>query len=287
MGTFFINKLLNQLPPIQPENYKEHSTNQMTIVQTKHVCPDVGCFDCYQFVLPYASFPPAQIDNKQYMFEKNKIFPINPGQYHQVLMPHNNDLYIPIFIEKEYLQEVARAIYGQTEVVFENKNFMPSKQLINLIHLFIEESINKQTGYEFILNALQNQFIVMLLRELKSNLPAQKSKGQHADEKGVRRVIEFMNEHCTENFSLQDIAQLTNYSPYHFIKIFKTATGKTPFQYLLELKLGRAKDMLAHKKDMTITEICHLCGFNNLSHFTAVFKKKTGVSPSKYRELVK
>jgi len=98
--------------------------------------------------------------------------------------------------------------------------------------------------------------------------------------------IDFMTEHCAENLSLEDMAQLTNYSPFHFIKIFKSETGNTPFQYLLDIKLNRAKDMLTHRKEMTITEICYLCGFNNLSHFTAVFKRKTGVSPSKYRQTV-
>lgn len=280
MDTFFINKLSNQLPPVPPGNHKEYFTDQMTIIQTKHVFWDVRCFDCYQFVISHASFPPAQ-------HEKYKIFPINPGQYHQVLIPRNNKLYISIFVDSKYLQEVSRAIFGQTEVIFKNESCLPSQKLLNLIDLFMQELENKQAGYQFILNTIQNQIIVILLRELKSNLSVNTNSRQYSSGKGIHKVIEFMNEHCTENFSIQDLAQLINYSPFHFIKIFKSETGQTPLQYLLELKLGRAKDMLKHRRDLTITEICYLCGFNSLSHFTAVFKKKIGIPPSRYRELVR
>jgi len=283
---YFYKKLLNQLPPSQSALHKEYSTDQMTIIQTKHVFPDVGCFDCYQFVLPLASFPPVQVEKNKHKFQKNNIFPVNPGQYHQVLEPQNNDLYIPIFIEREYLQEISHTVFGKSEVIFANGNHKPSKHLSHLLHTFIEESANRQAGYNFVLNTLQIQIIVMLLRELKSNLPDETNRRQYSDIKGIRKAIDFMTEHCAENLSLEDMAQLTNYSPFHFIKIFKSETGNTPFQYLLDIKLNRAKDMLTHRKEMTITEICYLCGFNNLSHFTAVFKRKTGVSPSKYRQTV-
>jgi len=283
---YFAEKLLNQLPPIQPELHKEFSTDQMTIIQTNHVFPEVGCFDCYQFVLPLASFPPVQVEKSKHKFQKNHIFPVNPGQYHQVLKPHNNDLYIPIFIDREYLQQICLTIFGKTDAIFINENHKPSKLLSHLLHTFIKESEDRQAGYDFVLNTLQTQIIVMLLRELKSNLPAEINRRQYSDVKGIRRAIDFMTEHCTENLSLEDMAQLTNYSPFHFIKIFKSETGNTPFQYLLDIKINRAKDMLTHRKEMTITEICHLCGFNNLSHFTAVFKRKTGVSPSRYKQLV-
>ncbi|HBX23018.1 MAG TPA: hypothetical protein DEF34_05220 [Desulfotomaculum sp.] len=285
MGIFY-SKLLNQLPPVQPALHKEYSTDQMTIIQTKHVFPEVGCFDCYQFVLPLASFPPVQVEKSKHKLQKNNVFPVNPNQHHQVLEPQNNGLYIPIFIERECLQQTSHTVFGKTEVVFANENHKPSRQLLNLLETFIEESINKQSGYDFVLNILQIQIIVMLLRELKSNLPDEINRRQYSDVKGIRKAIDFMTEHCTENLTLEDMAQLTNYSPFHFIKIFKSETGNTPFQYLLDIKLSRAKDMLTHRKEMTITEICYLCGFNNLSHFTAVFKRKTGVSPSRYRQMV-
>lgn len=102
---------------------------------------------------------------------------------------------------------------------------------------------------------------------------------------GINRVIVFLMEHYQENYSLQDIARIANLSPYHFIRIFKAQTGKTPYEYLLDIKIDKAKTMLKDAA-LNITEISYLCGFNNLNHFGKVFKRKVGVSPSAYRKWI-
>ncbi len=73
-------------------------------------------------------------------------------------------------------------------------------------------------------------------------------------------------------------------SPYHFIRIFKNETGKTPYEYLVDIKIEKACSLL-RRSNLSVTEICFLCGFNSSSHFSTVFKQKIGVSPSMYRQL--
>lgn len=90
-------------------------------------------------------------------------------------------------------------------------------------------------------------------------------------------------ENYTKEYSLEEVAQLANLSPYYFIKVFKTQTGKTPYDFLVDIKINKACTLLKTSSN-TITEICEYCGFSNSSHFTNVFKRKMGVSPSEYRK---
>lgn len=83
--------------------------------------------------------------------------------------------------------------------------------------------------------------------------------------------------------TLEEISKQVNYSQYHFIRIFKKETGFSPFEYLTNCRLDKARELLA-KTPFTITEICLQCGFQNSSHFATVFKKHTGMSPSEYRQ---
>jgi AraC-like DNA-binding protein len=93
-----------------------------------------------------------------------------------------------------------------------------------------------------------------------------------------------LREEYSNSFSLEDVARIANLSPYHFIRTFKSMTGKTPYDYLLDVKIENSKNLLK-LKNYTITDICFHCGFNNLEHFSSVFKRKVGIIPSQYRKL--
>ncbi|MFZ5642647.1 MAG: helix-turn-helix domain-containing protein [Bacillota bacterium] len=76
---------------------------------------------------------------------------------------------------------------------------------------------------------------------------------------------------------------MANLSSYYFIRVFKAQMGKTPYEYLLDIKMEKAREMLK-QRNHTITEICYECGFNSISHFTTAFKRKVGVTPTYYRK---
>jgi AraC-like DNA-binding protein len=92
-----------------------------------------------------------------------------------------------------------------------------------------------------------------------------------------------MNENYTVGVSCTELSDLIKMDKYRFIRNFKAQTGKTPYEYLLDLKIEKAKKMLK-LNDCSITEISMLCGFSSHSHFTSTFKKKIGISPTKYRQ---
>jgi AraC family transcriptional regulator len=97
----------------------------------------------------------------------------------------------------------------------------------------------------------------------------------------LRRIIERMR--CfDEDLSLQALATESGYSRVHFVRMFKAATGYSPHNYLLNLKLERVRELLKNPS-MSLIDIALDCGFSSHSHMSRLFHKFVGVTPSAYR----
>ena len=72
-------------------------------------------------------------------------------------------------------------------------------------------------------------------------------------------------------------------SPYYFSKIFKEETGRNFIEYITEIRMDRAKELLAGR-DMSMKEICAAAGYSDPNYFSRIFKKHTGVTPTEYKE---
>jgi AraC family transcriptional regulator, regulatory protein of adaptative response / methylphosphotriester-DNA alkyltransferase methyltransferase len=103
------------------------------------------------------------------------------------------------------------------------------------------------------------------------------------DEDLAQRVLDFTEAHYTESLTLGEIASHLNISPFHMQRVFKRVKGFTPAEQLTRIRLSAAAKMLAHNK-MTVEQIADQVGFRNPSHFSSVFKRAMGASPSDYRK---
>ncbi|MCU1759794.1 helix-turn-helix domain-containing protein [Pseudomonas sp. 14P_8.1_Bac3] len=107
---------------------------------------------------------------------------------------------------------------------------------------------------------------------LRNALPAYK----------LRRVVSVMENTLDEEFRLSELAHEIGLSEYHFSRLFKRATGHSPSQYFIKLRMTRAKQLLA-ETDRSIIDIGMDVGYSSASHFSQVFKREVGVTPSHYR----
>lgn len=98
----------------------------------------------------------------------------------------------------------------------------------------------------------------------------------------IRRVDEFINANLGRDIRLSDLAALTDLSLFHFSRVFKLATGKTPYHYVCERRIAYSCQLLACD-DGDVAHIAAKCGFANQSHFTSAFTKAMGISPGRYR----
>lgn len=100
----------------------------------------------------------------------------------------------------------------------------------------------------------------------------------------VRMVMRFIEENGDRQLSLNEIALSINVSPWHLCRLFRTGTGTSVNQYLLNLRMQKAKDLLENTC-LRVKEIMNQVGIRDESHFARTFKKLFGVSPSQYRAL--
>jgi AraC family transcriptional regulator len=99
----------------------------------------------------------------------------------------------------------------------------------------------------------------------------------------LRQAIDYIQEHLSDNISLEAIANHIDLSCYHFCRLFKQSTGFTPYQYVIQQRVERAKQLLKQRK-MSISEIAIACGFSHQSHLNRHFKRLTGVTPKTWIE---
>jgi len=101
----------------------------------------------------------------------------------------------------------------------------------------------------------------------------------------VLKVQHYINQHLAEDVSLEKLASVANYSPFHFQKIFSEAMSESPKQYVIRLRLEKAAHFIKIFPQLPINEIAMSCGFSSNSIFSRAFKNYFGVSADSYRGL--
>ena len=104
-----------------------------------------------------------------------------------------------------------------------------------------------------------------------------------SDSRRVLKVKSYINENYMHEIRLSDMASLAGMSPSAFSRFFKLHTGRNLTDYIIDMRLGYASRQLVDSTN-SIAEISYSCGFNNLSIFNRIFRKKKGCSPSAFRE---
>jgi AraC family transcriptional regulator len=98
----------------------------------------------------------------------------------------------------------------------------------------------------------------------------------------LRLVVEYVRAHLDRDIPLADLAGVAGMSPHYFADLFRKSTGQTPHQFVLRERVERAKRLLRNPK-LTALDIAVLVGFGDASHFTKVFRRVVGATPSQYR----
>lgn len=104
-----------------------------------------------------------------------------------------------------------------------------------------------------------------------------------SDSRRVQKVKNFIEQHYKDEIRLNQVSDIAGMSPSAFSRFFKLHTGRNLSEYIIDLRLGYASRMLVDSTH-SIAEIGFSCGFNNLSNFNRIFKKRKGCSPSEFRE---
>ena len=101
----------------------------------------------------------------------------------------------------------------------------------------------------------------------------------------VEQIVNYFEDHYAEKISLDQIAENMYLSPFYISKIFKSETGDTPIRHLINIRLERAKELLENEWGGSIQEVAACVGYDDAYHFSKLFKKRYGISPSQVKKV--
>lgn len=187
--------------------------------------------------------------------------------------------YMALFISKE-LYESQYLIYKNN--LPENYNweqFLVGHEIMFYTKKFILECEKNNVGSKVLLDSLS---VIITHYILQSILSIDDSSQNTINKIEIFEAIEFMHRNFDRKILIGELAQFSNMSEANFFRIFKKETKMTPLEYLVMIRIEKAKKFLRNG-DKKITEVAMLCGFNSNSHFSSCFIRATGLTPSDYQ----
>jgi AraC family transcriptional regulator len=118
--------------------------------------------------------------------------------------------------------------------------------------------------------------------ELLGNLLKNRGDIERRPPKWLARVVDRLDEEFTENISSDDLAKDAGVHPVHLASVFRKFRHETIGDHIQKKRVERAAELL-HDLETPLTDIAYACGFADQSHFTRIFKRRTGLTPGAYR----
>lgn len=189
-----------------------------------------------------------------------------------------------LYLGLPLIDQAARDVLGEHAgpVTFLDVSGARDERVSVMLEQLRQELIDERQPSPLYAHSLAQALAVHLVRRyLDPNRGARRSNALQAYK--LRRVIEAMNEGLADDFSLANLARIAELSEYHFSRMFKRATGLSPSQYFIRLRMSRARHLLL-ESDGSIIDIGLEVGYSSPSHFSQVFRREVGVTPSAYRQ---
>ncbi len=143
--------------------------------------------------------------------------------------------------------------------------------------------VSKMGGMDNFMEILSILYDLAISRNqrLLSTLTPEPPNFEHSNK--IKKLYEFVQQNYARKVTLTEAAELVNMSSVSFNRFIKKRTGKTFVDYLNEVRIGYASKFLI-ERDLAISEIAFICGFNSIANFNRVFKKNKKRTPTKFRE---
>lgn len=190
--------------------------------------------------------------------------------------------FVKLAIDPLFLDQVAEESgFGHTDKwQLEQKPLVKDEKLIVLTRWMMEEVLNGGANGKLYSQSLATTMAVHLLRNYTANARSSVASSKATNEQ-VTTAIEYMRMNMEHDISLKELAVVANISLSQLVRLFKQHTGVTPHQYLIRLRMERAKQLI-RCGHMSLKEVAAQSGFADQAHFTRQFKKVTGLTPLKY-----
>jgi AraC-like DNA-binding protein len=197
---------------------------------------------------------------------------------HEVTIQFHRDLFDEKFLQRNQMSFIRHLLERSVRGVL----FSP--ETIETIMPRIKELPQKQ-GFDSVLELLSILHDLSTSRHMQtlSNSSFTPVEKLSYNSRRVEKIMLHINQNFDKNISLGEAAKIAGMTEVAFSRFFKVRTGKTFVDTINEIRLGNASRMLIDTTH-SITEVAYKCGFNNMSNFNRLFKKKKDCTPKEFRE---
>lgn len=196
----------------------------------------------------------------------------------EITIQFSSDIFFGNFIHKNQFNSI------RTMLANAKKGISFPMESIMRIYPILDKLAAEKEGFYAVIKFLTLLYELSVCEDYRTL--ASSSFAQFDDNSESRRVLkiyEYISVNYKKIIRLEDLAHLVGMTPTAFSRFFKLRTGKTITEYIIDIRLGHATRLLLDTTH-SISEVCYECGFNNLSNFNRIFKKKKDCSPKEFRE---
>jgi len=241
-----------------------------------HQPPPSGYEPAYQIVLPYHGLFSYCTGSRAWLLDSTRTLCISPGwEFHEEKpVPGVGHAALLINPSTELVDEICGPRTSEANPAFVQASLPCSPQLQLLTHMLLRHT----QGWDEPL--CKDEWVVSVLHQLQASRPVRARAS-----KAIARAKEVLHSHSRERLSLDQIAKMVGVSPAYLTQEFTRSEGMPLYKYQMHLRLSRA--LLELPYCYSITELALDLGFSTHSHFTSLFHRAFGVTPSQYRAGIK
>lgn len=160
--------------------------------------------------------------------------------------------------------------------------FLVDPLIENLMHRLWQETETGNLNGRLFADAAMTMIVLSLHSRAAGVSPVAGMPNTGLADWRLRRVLEYMRANLERDIALAELSAVAKLSPAHFCRAFRTATGLSPIQKLIAMRMELARELLGDPR-MPIIHIAAMCGYESPSRFAKLFRRSTGLSPSAWR----
>ena len=248
-----------------------------------------------EIIMPFENRYDVTIGSDTITLHEKDIIIIPPGELHSIEAPSTGSRIImmvdySLLCNLKGMDSLLHSLHPYM-VIRRTNNDEIRDELAEVLRNYMLEIESEYFGaspyYEARIYSLLISFFVDLGRE--SNQQDRRfgnftTNKQHEYVQKFMNVCNYINEHCTEDVTVDELADIAGFSKFHFARLFKQFTNVSYYDYLTRKRIEHAETLLI-TPDISITEVAMQSGFNSLSTFNRVFKNLKNCTPSEYKGL--
>lgn len=220
----------------------------------------------FEIELPIDDGGVSYIDDKSHPITKNLVICAKPGQTRHTRLPFKC-FFIHLSVYEGLLYDTLMSLPNFIEPA-------NADRIRKIFERICECHVSERAENEL----LQQSLLLELVYAISFPSSFGKTKSRN---KAVEKALRYIESNLTSELSLEKVATEVKFAPSYFHKLFKASTGKPLHQYIEDMRIEKAIDLLI-TTEMTLTQIAYECGFSSQSYFSYAFKRHTGMTPRAY-----